>query len=128
MSSPFSPGVHPANILKLKQQLRSGLSTLILSQDSMVERVTSNAVVQLHSLDAPLLVDLGKWPRDGEIQASCRLPACVVREAETPADSIFRLFEEVLKPWSRSVVLADNAREKTDELAKSQRFDVRTRY
>lgn len=113
---------------QLEQEVLGGQSIVVQSGSGELERLVFLVTARVHrSSDDKVLYRVGKLDREARSAVpGCKLPGSKQQAGEEPDDAIRRIFEGELASLMSSLVLQEV--QKLEELKKSKKFGLNTRY
>jgi hypothetical protein len=109
---------------KLRAEVNSGKSTVMVTGAGEVERVVSVVALTIQREDGCVLVQLGKKEM-GAVKPTCQMPGGKQERAELTGDAMKRLFKR-LEPVTGQVQVVRTERQV--EFKKSKEYGVQTKY
>mmetsp|Transcript_109741 Transcript_109741/g.321248 ORF Transcript_109741/g.321248 Transcript_109741/m.321248 type:complete len:998 (+) Transcript_109741:54-3047(+) len=114
------------NVERLREEVRTGKSCVLLNAAGRLERVVFVAVLQAHTEDGKVLVELGKCENmTRNVKGSWQLPACKQDPRESAVQTLERLLSMLgLERQYKNVFQGERA----VECRPSKDFGVQTKY
>jgi len=110
-------------LVRLKQEIRNGKSTIMLNAQGKVERVVSVVALRLQDSDGNIFTELGQM--EGGLKACCQLPGAKREQSELANETLQRLLAKLRLPSESVEVLC---MERHVQYKESREYQLHSRY
>lgn len=111
---------------RLAHEVRTGKTVVTMGNDGEMERIVSVVVVNMENSEGKILVQLGEYS-DGRLMPHCNLPGGRQSRGEMVLDTLHRVMEGNLSPFSSQLSSISDLQQET-RIDESKEIGVQTRY